>query len=99
MRALLPNNVTGDFSLTWATGPTGPQPNQTLSSATTPAEPQGGAIGNTPAPTLHPSSAIYAKSALGTTDDVVSFGIGLGADALHGTLQSTAIFEIIRDNL
>lgn len=31
--------------------------------------------------------------------DVIAFGTGLGADALHGTLPSTAIFEIIRDNL
>jgi alkaline phosphatase len=49
-------------------------------------------------PVSHPA-AIYAKSAQETTDDVVSFGNGLGADALHGTLESTAIFEVIRDNL
>ncbi|MFN2508515.1 MAG: alkaline phosphatase [Chthoniobacterales bacterium] len=32
-------------------------------------------------------------------EDVVAFGAGLGADAVHGTLESTAVFDIIRDNL
>lgn len=32
-------------------------------------------------------------------EDVLSFGTGLGADALHGVLDNTAVFEIIRDNL
>ncbi|MEO5720462.1 MAG: alkaline phosphatase [Chthoniobacterales bacterium] len=31
--------------------------------------------------------------------DVPAFGMGLGADALHGTLDNTAIFAIISDNL
>jgi len=96
--ALVANNVVSDFSLTWATGPTGPQPHQASSPDATPAPTADGVIGNTPPPVSH-SAAIYSKSAQGTTDDVVSFGIGLGADALHGTLESTAIFEIIRDNL
>lgn len=30
--------------------------------------------------------------------DVLAFGMGLGADTLHGSHDSTAIFEIIRDN-
>ena len=32
-------------------------------------------------------------------EDVLAFGKGLGADALHGVLENTALFEIIQDNL
>ena len=31
--------------------------------------------------------------------DVIAFGSGFGAESLQGTLENTAIFEIIRDNL
>ena len=34
-----------------------------------------------------------------TAEDVLAFGTGLGADALHGVQENTALFEIIRDNL
>ena len=34
-----------------------------------------------------------------TAEDVVAFGTGLGANALHGGAESTVIFDIIRDNL
>ena len=44
-------------------------------------------------------AAVYAPAALNTAEDVIAFGSGLGAEALHGTLESTALFEIIRDNL
>ena len=44
-------------------------------------------------------AAVYAPAALNTAEDVMAFGSGLGAEALHGTLESTALFEIIRDNL
>ena len=39
------------------------------------------------------------KSALNTVDDVVAFGIGPGTEALHGSLENTIIFKIIRDEL
>lgn len=55
-----------------------------------------------PAPASSPSqapAALYAPVALKTAEDVVAFGSGLGAEALRGTLESTALFEIIRDNL
>ena len=34
-----------------------------------------------------------------TAEDVLAFGKGLGAEALHGTRENTAVFEVIRDNL
>jgi alkaline phosphatase len=44
-------------------------------------------------------SATPAKLQTTVAADVAAFGSGLGAEALHGSLESTAIFEIIRDNL
>ena len=41
----------------------------------------------------------HVPSAENTAGDVPAYGTGLGADTLQGTLESTAIFEIIRDNL
>ena len=40
-----------------------------------------------------------SQPAQNTAEDVVAFGTGLGSDALHGTLENTTIFELIRDNL
>ena len=45
------------------------------------------------------TTAAQTNSAENTASDVMAFGSGLGADALQGTLDSTVIFEIIRDNL
>ncbi len=56
----------------------------------------------TAAPSTTPTAApaaIYAPAALHTVEDVIAFGVGRGAEALHGTLENTAVFEIIRDNL
>ncbi len=95
--ALLAENATDDFSLTWATGPAGVH----AESAPDPRNPADVVPASAPrsSSALQHPAAIYAKSAQGTADDVTAFGTGLGADALHGTQESTAIFEIIRDNL
>lgn len=39
------------------------------------------------------------KAGDATAEDVLAFGIGLGANALHGVAESTVIFDIVRDNL
>jgi alkaline phosphatase len=39
------------------------------------------------------------KAGDATAEDVVAFGTGLGANALHGVAESTVVFDIIRDNL
>ena len=44
-------------------------------------------------------AAIYAPAAANTVDDMIAFGSGPGADALHGSASNTIIFEIVRDNL
>jgi alkaline phosphatase len=97
---LLTQNAAGDFSLTWATGPAGVRPGDGSNPdpANAPADAATPTASTSASPAYHPA-AIYARSAQNTTDDVVAFGTGLGTDALHGTLESTAIFEIIRDNL
>ena len=50
-------------------------------------------------PLIGAPAAVYAPAALNTVGDVIAFGDGRGAEALHGTLENTAIFDIIRDNL
>ncbi len=86
--------------LTWATGPNGPE-------APLPQEAEG-AVGKTAAgESSSPAgisratepAAAYSETAQTIANDVVAFGTGLGADALHGTLENTAMFQIIRDNL
>ena len=44
-------------------------------------------------------AAFYTKSALVTVEDVVAFGNGPGTDALAGVVESTEVFEILRDEL
>lgn len=83
--------------LTWATGPNGVKNPPTSTDPISPAEKLAEPL-EAPAHIREPA-AFYAESALHTADDVSAFGSGLGADALHGTLESTAIFDIIRDNL
>jgi alkaline phosphatase len=96
---LLQPNDADDFSLTWASGPNGddnhlkPDEQKESDSASDVA------LGPPSLQAPAQPAAIYASTAQKTADDVVAFGTGLGADALHGTLAATAIFEIIRDNL
>jgi alkaline phosphatase len=44
-------------------------------------------------------AAFYSKSALNTVDDVVGFGSGPGTEMLHGSIDNTAIFKLVRDQL
>jgi alkaline phosphatase len=96
--AVLGLNSAGDPWLTWSTGPNGTASygaSRLLEAAPkqTPSEEE---------PAAHPPqepAAFYAKSALNTVDDVVAFGSGAGTESLHGTIDNTAIFRIIRRNL
>lgn len=96
--AVLGVNSAGDPWLTWATGPNGPKPLKTTRvppGADSPPE----AAAPSPAPEVQEPAAVFAESALPTVEDVLAFGTGRGADRLRGTIESTAIFELIRDNL
>jgi alkaline phosphatase len=44
-------------------------------------------------------AAFYTKSALDTVEDVVAFGTGPATETLHGSIDNTQIFKIIRDEL
>ncbi|MFN2623766.1 MAG: alkaline phosphatase [Chthoniobacterales bacterium] len=91
--ALLGLNSAGDPWFSWASGPNG-------------AKSYGSAKLNSQAPaeTLPPEppqepAAFYARAALDTVEDVMVLGTGPGTNAIHGSIDNTAIFKIIRDLL
>jgi alkaline phosphatase len=92
--AVLGLNSAGDPWFSWASGPHGGRSYGAakLTVRESPATSPPPEISQEPA-------AFYAPTALDTVDDVVAFGAGPGAEALHGSLDNTAIFRIIRDLL
>jgi len=94
--ALLGLNPSGEPWLTWATGPKGAH---SYGAAKSPEkETSDNAEGGAGKEQTEPA-AFYTRSALETVEDVVSFGNGPGSEALHGTIDNTQIFKIIRDEL
>ena len=97
--ALLGLNSAGQPWITWATGPKGTRSYGAAAkmpgagNGATPNENQESEPGNSE------PAAFYAKSALNTVDDVVAFGTGPGTEALHGCVDNTQIFKMIRDEL
>ena len=97
--ALLGLNSAGQPWITWASGPNGItsygadklMPRSENSDLTDRSE--------APKVDVLEPTTLYAKVAINTVDDVVAFGTGPGTEALHGTLDNTAIFKIIRDEL
>jgi alkaline phosphatase len=93
--AVLGLNSAGDPWFSWATGPNGGRIYGAAKLAAASQEPHA----TTPAPEQpQEPAAFYAPSALNTVDDVVLFGTGPGAEALHGSMDNTMLFGIIRDN-
>jgi alkaline phosphatase len=94
--ALLGLNPSGEPWMTWATGPKGAQSYGAAKSPEkeTPANAESGTRKEQTEP-----AAFYTKSALETVEDVVSFGRGPGTEGLHGTIDNTHVFKIIRDEL
>jgi alkaline phosphatase len=93
--AVLGLNSAGDPWLSWATGPNGGRYYGAAKLAAS-QDPQA-----TPAsPPEQPQEpvAFYAPSALNTADDVLALGSGPGAEALHGSMENSAVFDIIRNN-
>ncbi|HEY8716555.1 MAG TPA: alkaline phosphatase, partial [Candidatus Acidoferrum sp.] len=98
--ALLGLNAAGEPALTWATGPNGPTNRNDVLKLET----------EEPAPSRQPEdpkvslaeqepAAFYAPVARNTVTDVLAAGRGPGSEALHGFLDNTIIFKIIRDQL
>jgi len=93
--ALLGLNSAGQPWITWATGPNGAS---SYGAAKIPGKLDTNHTEQPAAQQLEPA-ALYAKSALGTVDDVVAFGSGPGTEALQGTVDNTTVFKILRDEL
>ncbi len=89
--ALLGTNASGQPAITWATGPNGPPP-PTAAPAPPNAPPPASGVKNEPA-------AFQAPSALNSAEDVVAIGKGPGSDKLHGFIDNTDIFRLLKDAL
>ena len=93
--ALLGFNSAGQPWITWATGPNG---DKSYGAAKIPGK-QDENQSRQPQTEQTEPAAFYTKSALVTVEDVVAFGNGPGTDALAGVVESTKVFEILRDEL
>jgi alkaline phosphatase len=94
--AVLGLNSAGDPWFSWASGPNG----RRYYGAAKLAASQDPQATDPASPLEQPQEpvAFYAPSALNTVDDMLAFGSGPGAAALHGSMENTALFTIIRDN-
>lgn len=91
--ALLGTNASGQPTITWATGPNGPAPSPaTPAPSTADAPPKPAGARNEPA-------AFQTPSALNSAEDVIAIGQGPGSEKLHGFLDNTDIFKILKDAL
>ncbi|MFL6529784.1 MAG: alkaline phosphatase [Chthoniobacterales bacterium] len=87
-------------ALTWATGPNGPKsPAPARAEMPEPADNVTGAEETSAPEMLLEPAATFAAKARENVADVIALGSGPGAEALHGVLENTRIFEIIQDNL
>ena len=93
--ALLGLNSGGQPWLTWATGPHGARTYGTPRNPSLAAGEQQTEM----SPEYLEPAAVYNQSALNTVDDVLALGIGPGSERLQGSLDNTAIFELIADQL
>jgi alkaline phosphatase len=94
--ALLGLNPSGQPWMTWATGPTG---TQSYGAAKLPDKENTATANVELKKEQSQPAAFYTNSALPTIGDVTAFGFGRGTEALHGTIDSTEIFNILRDQL
>ena len=95
--AVLGLNSAGDPWFSWASGPNGARIYGAAKLAASQEPHANPATSPSPEQPQEPA-AFYAPSALNTVEDVVVFGSGPGAEALHGSVENTALFGIIRDN-
>jgi alkaline phosphatase len=95
--ALLGLNSAGTPWMTWASGPKGTRP---FGRAKLPGNDN---LGQREAAQLRKEelepAAFYTKSALNIATDVIAFGTGPGTAMIHGYIDNTQIFQILRDQL
>ena len=94
--AILGLNSAGDPWLSWATGPHGAKSYGAAKLAAQQSPPPSGPVAVEPS---QEPAAFYAPAALETVEDVVVIATGQGTEAVHGSLDNTAIFKLIRDSL
>jgi alkaline phosphatase len=94
--AILGLNSAGDPWFSWASGPNG---GKSYGAAKLAAHQPPSDASASPSKILQEPAAFYAPVALNTVDDVVAFGTGPGAESLRGSIDNTAIFQMIRDLL
>ena len=94
--SILGLNSAGDPWLSWASGPNGGKSYGAAKLAAHQSSPDATA---SPPGILQEPAAFYAPAALDTVDDVVAFGTGPGAEGLRGSIDNTAIFQMIRELL
>ncbi|MDQ6939277.1 MAG: alkaline phosphatase, partial [Verrucomicrobiota bacterium] len=90
---VLPN----ESKITWATGPKGPHemPMPVVEeNGDDPITPRAAPVNSA----FEQPAAVFLPAAQNSAGDVVAFGVGLGTDPLRGSLDNTAIFELIRDS-
>jgi len=85
--ALLGTNAYGYPSITWASGPNGPQAPAT-------AAPEASTPTSKSAP-----AAFYAPAAINNAGDVLAVGAGPGSESLSGFMDNTAIYQILKNGL
>lgn len=93
--AILGLNSAGDPWFSWASGPNGGKSYGAAKLAAHQTPPDATA----PPGVIQEPAAFYAPAALDTVDDVVAFGAGPGTEALRGSIDNTAIFQLIGDLL
>jgi alkaline phosphatase len=94
--ALVGLNPSGEPWMTWATGPKGMQ---SYGAAKIPAKEALSDSNSGVSKEQTEPAAFYTRSALVTVEDIVSFGSGPGTESLHGTIDNTQLFKLIRDEL
>ncbi len=87
--SLLGTNANGVPSITWSTGPSGPQEG---------ADPQ--IVGESAARSASSEPAAHhASQALPTARDMILIGSGPGSEPIGGFMENTALFELLRQQL
>ena len=94
--ALLGLNPSGQPWMTWATGPRGLQ---SYGAAKLPGKELPVRSSTEPQKEESQPAAFYTSSGLPTVGDVIVFGSGRGSELIHGTIDNTRIFQLIRDGL
>ena len=90
--AILGLNPAGQPWITWAAGPNGTKSYGAAKTA------ENGPLTDIETEQLEPG-AFYSKSAQYTVSDTVACGSGRGAEKIQGSIDNTAIFRILRDEL